>query len=107
MVTMTTRFSLPASTDWKVLRATILERARLYEGMAGLRSKAFVIDEASREYGGNYLWESREAAEAFLASETFRGAAAKYGAPNVRIHEVVAYVEGAAAQSSRAERSGG
>jgi heme-degrading monooxygenase HmoA len=107
VVTMTTRFSLPASTDWKALRATISERARLYEGMAGLRSKAFVIDEASREYGGNYLWESREAAEAFVASETFRGAAAKFGKPDVRIHEVVAYVEGAAAASSRAGRAPG
>ena len=93
MVTMTTRFHLPASTDWKALRATVLERAKLYEGMAGLRSKAFVIDEATGEYGANYLWESRAAAEAFVSSETFRGAVAKFGAPDVRIHEVVAYVE--------------
>ncbi len=94
MVTMTTRFKLPASTDWKALRATIRERAKLYDGMAGLRSKAFVVDEATGEYGANYLWESREAAEAFVASETFRGAIARFGTPDVRIHEVVAYVEG-------------
>jgi heme-degrading monooxygenase HmoA len=99
---MTTRFTLPASTDWKALRATIAERARLYEEMPGLRSKAFVVDEGSREYGGNYVWESREAAEAFVASETFRGAVARFGAPDVRIHEVVAYVEGPATRSTRA-----
>jgi heme-degrading monooxygenase HmoA len=91
---MTTRFKLPASTDWKALRATILERAKLYERMPGLRSKAFVVDEAAGEYGANYLWESRAVAEAFVSSETFRGAIARFGTPDVRIHEVVAYVEG-------------
>ncbi len=94
MYTLTVRFRMPPGTDWKALRATIRERARLYEGMPGLRSKAFVLDEASGEYGGNYVWETRAAAEAFASSETFRGAIAKFGPPDTRIHEVVAYVEG-------------
>lgn len=42
MATMTTRFTLPADTDWTALRATIHERAKLYAGMPGLVSKAFV-----------------------------------------------------------------
>ncbi len=70
MVTATTRCELPASTDWKALLATICERSRLYEKMPGLRSKAFV------------------------SSETFRGAIARFGTPEARIHEVLAYVEG-------------
>lgn len=94
MYTLTVRFRLPPSTDWNGLRAVVAERARLYEGMPGLRSKAFVLDEASGEYGGNYVWESRAAVEAFLHSETFRGAVSKYGAPDVRVHEVIAYLEG-------------
>lgn len=94
MYTLTVRFRLPQGTDWNVLRSVVGERARLYEGMPGLRSKAFVVDEAAGEYGGNYVWESRAAIEAFLQSETFRGAVEKYGAADVRIHEVVAYLEG-------------
>lgn len=94
MYALTVRFRLPPSTDWNGLRAVVAERARLYEGMPGLCSKAFVLDEASGEYGGNYVWESRAAVEAFLHSETFRGAVSKYGAPDVRVHEVIAYLEG-------------
>jgi hypothetical protein len=62
--------------------------------MPGLRSKAFVLDETTGEYGGNYVWESRAAAEAFVASETFRGAVARFGTPEVRLHEVIACLEG-------------
>src|SRR5512146_2583651 len=91
---LTVRFKLPPGTDWKALRAAVVERAHLYEGMHGLRSKAFVLDEASGEYGGNYVWESRAAAEAFVESQTFRGAVARFGPPEVRLHEVVAYLEG-------------
>lgn len=94
MYALTVRFRLPPGTDWKALRAAIAERAHLYEGMPGLRSKAFVLDEPSGEYGGNYVWETRAAAEAFVGSETFRGAAARFGPPEVRLHEVIAYLEG-------------
>lgn len=94
MYTLTVRFRLAPGTDWKGLRAAIAERAHLYERMPGLRSKAFVIDEASGEYGGNYVWETRAAAEAFIESQTFRGAVARFGRPEVRLHEVVAYLEG-------------
>ena len=93
MYTLTVRFKLPPGTAFKALRAAIVERAQLYEGMPGLRSKAFVLDETSGEYGGNYVWETRAAAERFVESETFRGAVAKFGPPEVRLHEVVAYLE--------------
>lgn len=94
MYALTVRFRLPPATDWKALRTTIAERARMYEGMPGLRSKAFVLDESAGEYGGNYVWESRAAIEAFLRSEPFRGAVERFGAPDVRIHEVIACLEG-------------
>src|SRR4051794_41921623 len=34
-----------------------------YRGMDGLRSKVYVIDEERGEFGGFYLWESREQME--------------------------------------------
>ena len=94
MYALTTRFKLPQSTDWGRLRTIIAERALVYAGVPGLRSKAFVLDERTGDYGANYVWESRAAAEAFVASETFRGAVARFGTPEVRLHEVIACLEG-------------
>ncbi len=93
MFALTVRFKLPPSTDFKQLRAVVTDRAQLYAGLTGLRSKAFVLDEASREYGGNYVWETRAALDAFLKSELFQAAIAKFGNPQMHVHEIVAYLE--------------
>jgi Domain of unknown function (DUF4865) len=93
---LTTRFKLPQSTDWGRLRTIIAERALVYAGVPGLRSKAFVLDERTGDYGANYVWESRAALDAFLQSELFKGAIAKFGEPQMQVHEIVAYVDGGA-----------
>ena len=51
----------------------------MYAGLPGLRSKAFVLDEGSGEFGGNYIWETRTALDAFLNSELFQGVVSKFG----------------------------
>lgn len=70
-----------------------LDRAHLYSGLTGLHCKAFVLDEASGEYGGHYVWENRAALDTFLESELFQGAVTKFGSPQVHVHEIVAYLE--------------
>ncbi len=93
MYALTVRFTLPAGTDWEAIREVIRQRAALYAGLPGLRAKAFVLDPATGEYGGNYVWESRAALDAFLRSDLFQGAVKKFGEPSVRVHEVTAYVD--------------
>ena len=93
MYTLTVRFALPSGTDWTALREVVRDRARLYAGLPGLRSKAFVLDEATREYGGNYVWERLQDLDAFLRSDLFQGAVRKFGEPTVHVHEVAAYLE--------------
>ena len=93
MHALTVRFELPRGTDWTQLRSVITDRAHRYAGLAGLVSKAFVLDEGSGQYGGNYVWASRADLDAFLASELFRGAVARFGPPSIAVHEVVAYVQ--------------
>ena len=61
--------------------------------MPGLVSKAFLYDPNTREYGGNYVWETREQLNAFLKSEWFSAAKAKFGEPSVHIHPIAAYLE--------------
>ena len=93
MVSSTIRFVFPEGTDWDAVRALLRERANLYLDMPGLISKAFLFDPATREYGGNYVWESAEALRAFLDSAMFAAAVERFGTPTVAIHEIAAYIE--------------
>lgn len=72
----------------------MVDRAEnLYRKMPGLISKAFLYDPYTREYGGNYVWETREQLDAFLKSEIFLSAKAKFGEPSIRVHPIAAYLE--------------
>ena len=94
MYALTMRFTLPDTTDWSKIPGLMEERARtLYRDMPGLISKAFVYDPSTREYGGNYVWESREAIDAFLASEIVAQAREKFGDPIYSVHPIAAYLD--------------
>src|SRR5256885_11967645 len=94
MYALTMRFTLPEATDWSKIPGLMEDRARtLYRDMPGLISKAFVYDPATREYGGNYVWETREAVDAFLASEIVVRAREKFGDPVYSVHPIAVYLD--------------
>lgn len=94
MFALTMRFTLPENTDWSKIPALMEDRARsLYSNMPGLISKAFVYDPQTREYGGNYVWETREKLDTFLKSDIITGARQKFGEPVYRVHQVAAYLD--------------
>lgn len=94
MFATTVRFAMPADTDWEALRQLAVRRAfEVYRGVPGLRAKAFVFSPERREYGGNYVWETQDDAEAFLRSEAFLKVVALLGEPRVERAEICAYVE--------------
>ena len=80
--------------DERALRA-IAETARVkFEGMPGLRSKAFTLDLAGREAVNFYVWDSDEAARAFFTDERLAQIAGLYGArPDVVFVEIATLVE--------------
>ena len=50
----------------------IAETARArFEGMPGLRSKAFTVNSGKREATNFYVWDSEDAAKAFLTDGNF------------------------------------
>jgi heme-degrading monooxygenase HmoA len=94
MVAACFRFVLPEGTDWKALRQMMKERAKAFHKLPGLRSKAFLLDEGRREIGGNYVWETREALDAYLRSDLYLAVVRKVGEPQeLRIYEVAEYVD--------------
>lgn len=72
-------------------------RAR-FEGMPGLRSKAFTVSPAKREAANFYVWESEEAATAFFTDALVERVTGLYGVrPHIEFVQIAALVENASA----------
>jgi heme-degrading monooxygenase HmoA len=72
------------------------EASPIFEGMPGLRQKAFTMDPSGRKATNVYLWDSEEAARAFFTDELVEQVVGLYGArPTVRYAEVVGLVSNA------------
>ena len=52
------------------------ELAGAFAALPGLISKHWLADEENNTYGGVYIWETRDAYEAYLNSELFAGVVA-------------------------------
>src|SRR5262245_40336617 len=73
----------------------IAETARAqFEGMAGLRLKAFTLNSARREATNFYVWDSEDAAKAFFTEELLERVTGLYGArPRVEFVQIATLVE--------------
>jgi hypothetical protein len=78
---------------------SIAENARgTFEGMPGLRSKVFTIDEARRRALNFYVWESIDAAQSFFTEELRQRVTGLYGVqPTIDFLEIAALVDNLAA----------
>ena len=73
----------------------IAETARAkFEGMAGLRSKAFTFNSAKREAVNFYVWDSEDAAKAFFSEELLDRVTGLYSVrPSVEFVQIATLVE--------------
>jgi heme-degrading monooxygenase HmoA len=68
-------------------------RAR-FEGMPGLRSKAFTFNSAKREAANFYVWDSEDAAKAFFTDQLLERVTGLYGVrPTVEFVQIATLVE--------------
>ena len=74
---------------------SIAERARgTFEGMSGLRSKAFTVDDARRRAMNFYVWESADAARRFFSEELRERVTGLYGVePTIDFVEIAQLVD--------------
>jgi heme-degrading monooxygenase HmoA len=81
---------------------TIAENARsTFEGMPGLRSKVFTIDEERQRATNVYLWEDEAAARRFFSDELRERVTGLYGvAPRIEFVEIATFVDNAAATAA-------
>ena len=73
----------------------IAETARVrFEGMPGLRSKAFTVNSGKREAVNFYVWDSEDAAKAFFTDQLVERLAGLYGVrPSVDFVQIAGLVE--------------
>jgi hypothetical protein len=65
-----------------------------FEGMPGLRSKAFTVNSGKREATNFYVWDSEAAARTFFTDALLERVTGLYGArPNVEFVQIAALVE--------------
>jgi hypothetical protein len=68
-----------------------------FEGLPGLRQKAFTVDEAGRRATNVYLWDSEDEARAFFDEATIERVGGLYGvAPTVTFVDVAELVDNGA-----------
>ena len=94
MVGVVVTFRYEDNFDEQAIRK-IAETARgRFDGMPGLRSKAFTINSGKREATSFYVWDSEDAAKAFFTDQVLERVAGLYGVrPRVEFVEIAALVE--------------
>jgi hypothetical protein len=78
---------------------SVAENARgTFEGMPGLRSKVFTVDDARRRAMNFYVWESADAARTFFSEEMRERVTGLYGVePTVDFVEIAEIVDNSGA----------
>lgn len=73
----------------------IAETARArFEGMPGLRSKAFTVNSGKREAMNFYVWDSEAAAKEFFTDDQLARVAGLYGVrPSIEFAQIAILVE--------------
>jgi hypothetical protein len=96
MIGVFVRFHYGDNFDEEAVRK-IAETAReQFEGMPGLRSKAFTLNSGKREATNFYVWESDDAAKAFFTDALLERVTDIYGVrPSVEFVQIAALVENA------------
>jgi heme-degrading monooxygenase HmoA len=94
MIGVFVTFRYGDSFDERAVRK-IAETARpKFEGMPGLRSKAFTLNSRKREATNFYVWDSEDAAKAFFNDELLERVTGLYGVrPSVEFVQIATLVE--------------
>ena len=98
MIGVFVTFSYADDFDEQAVRK-IAESARArFEGMPGLRSKAFTVNSGKREATNFYIWDSDDAAKVFFTDALLERVTGLYGVrPSVEFVQIAALVENARA----------
>ena len=94
MIGVVVKFHFGDNFDEQAVRK-IAETARTkFEGMPGLRSKAFTFNSEKREALNFYVWASEDAAKAFFTDQLLEFVTGLYGVrPTIEFVQIATLVE--------------
>ncbi len=91
----------PDGIDRSRVLKVAAESKGMFDGMPGLRSKAFTLDEEHDQAVNMYLWDSEEAARGFFTDDVTALITDVYGVPPTIQHvEILAVVDNSPAAVS-------
>ena len=94
MIGVIVTFQYDSAVDRERILKIASEAAPRFEGVAGLRSKVFTLDESNARATNVYVWESEDAARAFFDDALVERVTALYGVrPTVDFVEIAALVD--------------
>ena len=94
MIGVVVTFRFGDNFDEQAVRKIAATARASFEGMTGLRSKAFTINASKREAANFYVWDSEDAANALFTDELLERVTGLYGVrPTVEIVQIAALVE--------------
>lgn len=94
MIAVMVRFQYDAEFNEARLQQIATGAHSKFEGMPGLRSKAFTVDAAKRQALNFYVWDSEDAARKFYSPQMIDGVATIYGVrPSIEYVKLAALVE--------------
>ena len=86
--------STPTTSIAPASRGSRTRHRGRFEGLPGLRQKAFTLDEQNRRATNVYLWDTEEAARGFFSDELVEMVTGVYGVrPTVTFVEVAELVD--------------
>lgn len=96
MIGVFVRFHFDQDIDEQKLRGIAQGARARFEGMPGLRSKAFTFDSAKQEAVNFYIWDSEDLARNFYSEEIIRQITTIYGVrPSIEFVEIATLVDNA------------
>jgi hypothetical protein len=94
MLSVLVTFQYGDDFDHERLASIAAEARSMFEGMPGLRSKAFTVDAAARRAQNFYLWDDERAGKEFFSDAVKKRITSLYGvAPSIAFGDVLELVE--------------
>jgi hypothetical protein len=84
MLAMQYSIQLPADYNDALIVQRVQERSKLFDGLGGLRHKAFLYNATDKLYAPFYVWQDMSEARQFLLDQLFRGVTESFKRPRVR-----------------------